>query len=71
MRYKWMYGVLALFVSALMLMPSVFGSAGPPLWGGQVALSVVDGITSQDPENSGFGATQVVVWEEWNLHRFR
>ena len=23
-------------------------------------------LTSQDPENSGFGTDQVVVWEEWN-----
>ena len=29
-------------------------------------MSTPDVLTSQDPENSGFGLNQVVVWEEWN-----
>jgi hypothetical protein len=39
---------------------------GPPVWINLATLSTVDSFPSQDPENSGFGPTQVTVWEEWN-----
>jgi hypothetical protein len=48
-----------------MLMSNVLGSAGPPVWVNQATLSAIDPQISQDPENSGFGPIQVVVWEEW------
>jgi hypothetical protein len=66
MRYKLIYGFFAVFVSALMLMSTAIASAGPPIWINQATLSLADVLTSQDPENSGFGLTQAVVWEEWN-----
>jgi hypothetical protein len=67
MKIKFVYVFLVICVSALMLMPNIFAAIGPPIvWAGQTTLSPADGVTSQDPENSGFGTTQVTVWEEWN-----
>jgi hypothetical protein len=67
MRNKLIYVFLVMCVSALMLMANVFASTGPPfVWINQATLSFPDGLRSQDPENSGFGLTQAVVWEEWN-----
>ena len=63
---KYMYGILVVCVSALMLIQNVAG-AGPGIaWGAQATLSTVDVLASQDPENSGYGLLQVSVWEEWN-----
>jgi len=61
-----MIGILVLCVSALMLMSNALASPGPPVWQFQATLSTPDSNPSQDPENSGFGRTQVVVWEEGN-----
>ena len=66
MRYKLLIGILVLGVSALMLMSNAMASGGPPVWRNQATLSNIDSNPSQDPENSGYGTFQVVVWEEWN-----
>jgi len=58
--------ILASFVSMIMLMSNASASIGPGVWMNQATLSIVDSNPSRDPENSGFGTTQVVVWEEWN-----
>jgi hypothetical protein len=62
---KYIYGILVLCVSALMLMQSVLAATGPPyVWALQATLSTPDNRASQDPENSGYGVLQVSVWEE-------
>ena len=66
MKYKLIIGILVLCVSALMLMSNAMASGWPPAWINQATLSNIDSNPSQDPENSGFGRTQVVVWEEGN-----
>ncbi len=66
MKNKLLIGFFVLLVSTLMLMSNVLGSGGPPIWLNQATLSNVDPNPSQDPEISGFGLTQVAVWEEWN-----
>jgi hypothetical protein len=64
MRYKWIYGLLVLCVSALILMSNALAATGPLVWVNQATLSTIDAFQSQDPENSGFGPLQVSVWEE-------
>jgi hypothetical protein len=56
--------ILASLVSFFILMANALASAGPPIWINQATLSAIDYLPSEDPENSGFGTTQVVVWEE-------
>lgn len=64
---KYVYPILIVCVSALILMQSVLAATGPPyVWAAQATLSTVDVNPSQDPENSGYGTLQVTVWEEWN-----
>ncbi len=66
MKYKLIIGILVLLVASIMLMANAMSSGWPPAWINQATLSTVDSNPSQDPENSGFGTTQVAVWEEWN-----
>ena len=66
MKYKIIIGFFIVLVSTIMLMSNALASAGPPIWINQTPISIVDGITSRDPENSGYFLDQVVVWEEWN-----
>ena len=67
MKAKKISIILGIFVGSLMLMQSVLGATGPLfVWANQTTLSNADSNPSQDPENSGFGMTQVTVWEEWN-----
>jgi hypothetical protein len=66
MKSKILIGFFVVLVSTIMLMSNAVASAGPPIWINQTTISFVDGSTSQDPENSGYGINQVVVWEEWN-----
>ena len=66
MKSKIILGFLIVLVSTIMLMSNALASGWPPAWAFQVTLSTVNGLPSQDPENSGFGTIQVVVWEEWN-----
>ena len=69
MKYRWIFGILVLCVSVIMLMPNVIGVTGfPPIvWAGQATLSNnLDYLDDQDPENSGFNTLQVSVWEHWN-----
>jgi hypothetical protein len=47
-------------------MSNALASIGPGAWINQATLSVIDSNPSRDPENSGYGTIQVVVWEEWN-----
>jgi hypothetical protein len=49
-----------------MMMPNTIASGWPPVWINQATLSTIDSLPSRDPENSGFGTTQVTVWEEDN-----
>lgn len=66
MKRKISIGIFVLLVSILMLMSNASASGWPVAWANQATLSTVDSFPSQDPENSGYGTTQVVVWEEWN-----
>jgi hypothetical protein len=66
MNFKLSIGMLVLCVSVLVLMSNVLASIGPGAWINQATLSIIDSNPSQDPENSGYGTLQVVVWEEWN-----
>jgi hypothetical protein len=66
MKSKILIGFLVLLVSIIMLTSNGLASTFPGPWLNQATLSLVDNNPSQDPENSGFGMTQVVVWEEWN-----
>ena len=73
MKYKLSIGILIVLVCGIMLMSNGLASAGPPIWLNQATLSIIDSNPSQDPENSGFGPIQVVVWEEdngndWDIH---
>jgi hypothetical protein len=66
MKSKILVGFFILLVSIIMLTSNASASGWPVAWVNQATLSIVDSNPSQDPENSGFGTTQVVVWEEWN-----
>jgi hypothetical protein len=66
MKSKILIGFFILLVSIIMLTSNASASGWPVAWINQATLSIVDSNPSQDPENSGFGTTQVVVWEEWN-----
>lgn len=65
MKSKLYIGILSsLFVILIML--NAHAAIGPGGWMNQATLSTVDSLPSLDPESSGFGTQQVVVWEEWN-----
>ncbi len=66
MKSKIIIGIFIVLVSTIMLISNASGSGWPVVWLNQATLSNIDCNPSQDPENSGFGTTQVVVWEEWN-----
>jgi len=57
-------GILAMLVCMLMFMSNTLATLGPPVWINQATLSNIDSNPSKDPENSGFGPIQAVVWEE-------
>ncbi len=66
MKFQLFFGILVLLVASIMLMANGLASPGPNIWMNQATLSIQDDMNSQDPENSGYTTTQVVVWEEWN-----
>ena len=66
MRYKFLIGIFIVLVSTILLSSNALASTLPGPWVNQTTLSNIDYNTSQDPENSGFGTIQVVVWEEYN-----
>jgi hypothetical protein len=64
MRYKWLYILLTLCVSAIMLISNCVAHNGVA-WVFQATLSNnMDSTPSEDPENSGNMLIQAVVWEE-------
>ena len=66
MKSKIIIGFFVLLVSTIMLMSNASGSGWPVAWINQATLSTIDFFPSENPENSGFGPIQAVVWQEWN-----
>jgi len=66
MKCKLSIGIFVALVSMIMLMSNTLATLGPGAWINQATLSPVDYRPDIDPENSGFGPIQAVVWENWN-----